>query len=816
MLLGAAALCVATITGASCAVAGAVANSNDRTTYGDPGILEMPSARMDPDGTIFFTVGAVQGAQRFNFSFQALPWLQASFRYSHLASIGGIKNEFDRSFGIKVRLVQESSLMPDISLGIRDILGTGIYSSEYLTATKQFSTVEFTAGLGWGRLSDDATIPNVFAVVFPSFKDRRPFGATGAVNFGEFFHGPDTGVFAGAIWHTPIDNLNVLAEFSTDKYRGEQGAGTIKIRSPVNLGLSYRFFDSAAVSLGWLYGTTYGATFTLSADPTIPLSVQRLAPELPPPNIRSPQQQVASLTELLGKNVRTTSGPWVTLPSATIDRDNSTISSALMSIGLHVRDVELAGRTLLVNADLASAPKSQCDGYARLVANLEVRVDTIALSDLDGASGQVTFCNVVQASETSQAASPAGNAEIDETSDAEMKIRRDVAAQSIRIEALAIQQSVIWLFMNNYHYRSEDEAAGRIARILMADAPSTVEIMHIVSVKNGIPMRDFQISRNALERSATVEGGSAELGNSIALLAPPLSNPVLDRAFEDSYPRFSWNLGPGLREGLFDPDQPLEVQIYASLEAAMQLTPNITLDARLEANIYNNFNLSRPSNSLLPHVRSDIISYLRDGSDGVTKLDFVYRTRLARDVTFEARAGYLEQMFAGAGAQALWRPDGGRIALGVDVYQVWQRDFDELYGLQKYHILTGHVSVYYNSPWYGLNFAVHGGRYLAGDYGATFEVTRRFSTGVEIGAFATFTNVPFSKFGEGSFDKGLIIHIPLEWSLPFPSQSSIDFLLRSLTRDGGQRLDSDDSLIKETDSTSFAEDSSHLDDIVSP
>jgi len=89
-------------------------------------------------------------------------------------------------------------------------------------------------------------------------------------------------------------------------------------------------------------------------------------------------------------------------------------------------------------------------------------------------------------------------------------------------------------------------------------------------------------------------------------------------------------------------------------------------------------------------------------------------------------------------------------------------------------------------------------------------------TGVEIGAFATFTNVPFAKFGEGSFDKGVIIRIPLEWALPFNSQSTYSLDLRPLTRDGGQRLVDDNSLYDETRRTSYGEIYNHIDDIGYP
>ena len=80
-----------------------------RTTYGDLGLLDMPSARMAPDGEIAVTVGSLQGSQRYNFSFQAFPWLEGSFRYSHIANFSapGVPpgfSLFDRSLGLKMRL----------------------------------------------------------------------------------------------------------------------------------------------------------------------------------------------------------------------------------------------------------------------------------------------------------------------------------------------------------------------------------------------------------------------------------------------------------------------------------------------------------------------------------------------------------------------------------------------------------------------------------------------------------------------------------------------------------------------------------------
>ena len=120
-------------------------------------------------------------------------------------------------------------------------------------------------------------------------------------------------------------------------------------------------------------------------------------------------------------------------------------------------------------------------------------------------------------------------------------------------------------------------------------------------------------------------------------------------------------------------------------------------------------------------------------------------------------------------------------------------------------MLTGHATLYYESPWYGLNFQVTAGQYLAGDRGVTFQLSRRFSTGVEIGVFATRTNVSAAQFGEGSYDKGFIIRIPLEWTLPINTQNELYTVIRPLQRDGGQRLDGDAVLYDKLRRTSYGD-----------
>ena len=144
-------------------------------------------------------------------------------------------------------------------------------------------------------------------------------------------------------------------------------------------------------------------------------------------------------------------------------------------------------------------------------------------------------------------------------------------------------------------------------------------------------------------------------------------------------------------------------------------------------------------------------------------------------------------MFGGVSAEVLWQPVDSRMALGVEANYVAQRDFDMLLGFQDYQVATGHASLYYAFD-NGFQAQVDVGRYLAGDWGASFALDREFANGWKVGAYFTLTDIPFEDYGEGSFDKGIRLSIPLDFLIGQPTRTEASTVLRSLTRDGGSRL----------------------------
>ena len=801
------------------------------TTYGGIGMIEMPSARMVPDGQLSASFSFSNKIQKYNLNFQALPWLNTSFRYSilHTSKLDSSNSQYyDRSFGVKIRLSKEGIYRPEISLGVRDIIGSGIYSSEYIVATKRiFRNFDVSLGLGWGRLATADGISNPFKYILKSFSVRSNYAVAGGFNTNVFFHGPNAGIFGGVAWKTPIPHLSLTTEYSSDRYVLESSHDFIRPKIQVNFGAQYQLSDTVQIGAEWLYGESAGLTLTFTGDPTKPIYKSTLAPRPIPRSIRSPEQQLEGLKELMKplQAAEYNSHSKGSLPSMNL----ATFTAAIFRRPNNVRGIEIHGADLEVSTK-GLANEKMCRWYAQAVSGALRGIDEVtihstrkstlrcavpgaAMHQWDSTAG-ITIAPVLVTDTTGLAKgnsrTHATNKTIDDA------IHRDASDQLLFIDKVEIKNGVATVYYENGAYESAADAAGRLIRVLMKDTPSNVEDFRMISMVDGLPAQEYDVLRSPMERAIEQSGGIAEINEAVNIHHPPMHPQVLEQADDKAYPRFVWSLSPSLKESFFNPQNPLRAGLFASLGGEFRLTPQLAITASTSASIWNNLVSGRPDNSLLPHVRSDFEKYYRYGANGISSLMMSYRWRITPDITALVKGGYLESMYGGFGGEVLWHPETSRFAVGVDLYQVWKRNFDRLFGFQKYHVLTGHLSLYYQSPWHNLDFKLMYGRYLARDHGFTLEIFRRFSTGVEVGAFMTLTNVSAAQFGEGSFDKGFIVRIPFDWLLPIPSQSEYSIDLRPVTRDGGQRLSGDTVLYNVLQRESYGHISNQLGLLANP
>jgi membrane-associated phospholipid phosphatase len=153
--------------------------------------------------------------------------------------------------------------------------------------------------------------------------------------------------------------------------------------------------------------------------------------------------------------------------------------------------------------------------------------------------------------------------------------------------------------------------------------------------------------------------------------------------------------------------------------------------------------------------------------------------------------GYIEQAYGGIEGQWLYVERGAPWAFDVSVDAVQKRDFDGGFGFQDYQTVTALAALHYKLP-YQSTFTMRAGRFLARDWGARFEVKRRFRIGMELGAWYTLTNavdtgIPDEK---NYRDKGVFVSIPFDALLANDTKVTTGFSLQPWTRDVGAMVKS--------------------------
>ena len=659
------------------------AHSSD---FGNLGLIKTPSARLSPDSTLSATLSFDEVADIYNVSYQATPWLEATFRYSIFNPRDldrSRDNNRDRSYGVKVRLIEEGFRVPQVAVGVRDLLGTGVWEGEYIVASKAHGSFDASLGMGWGRLGSKGGVSNPLGIFGNGF-DRRPTGNTGGEFGGEsrgasFFRG-DVGFFGGFSYQIPQKPIKLLVEYSSDVYAREVGLRTLDGPSPWNFGVQWAPVANVAVTASWVRGDSLGINFSSK------INTKANPPKKPGARFYSSAEPRA-------------------LSKAPENLDLSSWYNRLLY------DVERSGLRLH-SATLRPGSRT---------AQLELSNDSYAL-----------------------------------TGDA---VQRALLLAEIHLPARVSSLDVL-LRENGYIAPTLEYRLKRIT----ADSRQ----------RNGRGVRSRSVAEEGSSRIHVLEGRTiAETTN----------------ATDYGYPKLNFGADLATRVQLMDPDAPLRGQVYAKLSARASLADNLDVWAIYAQDIYNDFSTDRVSNSRIQRVRSDVNRYLTEGQSGIDQLYVEYHKSATPSLHYRAYAGILEAMYGGAGVEVLYAPFKSRIAVGATVNVLRQRGFEKNFEFLDYKTVTGYLSLFYATPFYNVDAAVHAGRYLGKDRGYTFEARRTFDSGFSLGGFFTRTNVSAEDFGEGSFDKGLFFRIPFNGLLPGNSRSSYTTILRPLERDGGRRLE---------------------------
>lgn len=646
-----------------------------QTDFGGAGLLQMPSARMADTGEFSANYRDNDQYRRWSISIQPYDWLETTVRYTDVRTkkyspypgFSGNQTYKDKGIDFKLRLWQEGMWLPQVSTGVRDIAGTGLFDGEYLVASKRWGDLDFTLGMGWGNLGERRNISNLFCSVSDGWceRDSSYSGRGGKFEVNKLFHGP-AALYGGVEYQTPWQPLRLKLEYDGNDYRHEF-AGNIKANSPLNVGAVYRVTDMVDTQVSYERGNTlmWGVTLRTNFN-----SMRNL-------QLDQPREKVQ-----------------------------------------------------------AAAANMQKTDWQQVASHLE---------------SNAGWTNPAIYSDDGQ------------------------------VHVLAEQKK----------YRDSDEANARAAAIVANATPATIKTLTITRTREQMPISEQKIDLQVVrENSDRPLGQEAPLQS--AATTPTLPQGVMQRAGDRQ--RFNWSWSPHLSQSFGGPESFYMYQVSLAGNADLALTNHLWTSAGVNLNIVNNydkFNYTTPPSdtNALPRVRTWIREYVRSSDVILSNLQLTEMDKLSDSVYWQAYGGYLEMMYAGIGSEVLYRPFGKSWAIGMDANYVRQRDWNNTMQLADYKVGTGHVTGYWNLPYIDntlLKLSV--GRYLAKDIGATIDLSRKFASGVSVGAFATLTNVSADEYGEGSFTKGFYINIPFDLLLVRPTTGIGSVGWVPLTRDGGQML----------------------------
>lgn len=681
--------------------------------FGGVGLIQTPTARFSPDGQLSFAGNRVAPYERYAVTFQAMPWLETTLRYSSIGNrlysevpeFSGNQSDKDRGLDFKLKLLAESAWRPAVVVGARDFLGTGLFQAEYVAASKQVGPFDLSFGIGWGLLGTRGHIANPLGLLSGSYRNRGGAVAGGGTLNNYYFKGDRVSLFGGVRYDTPIRGLTALVEYDPNDYQSEARGNRFAVSSPINVGLSYQMRSWLQLGASFERGNRVGLRFSMSTNVHNKPAIAKIDPPAPPmPRAGAPLATAAT-------------------PVAAAEQGVPTVPTSTSALGVALEGAMANQGAVLVAAELRGAD-----------ATLYVI--------------QTRFIDMAQ-------------------------------------------------------------GLGRLSRAAFSVLPLSYASIDVVFVEGGIRTTSVKVYRHLLAEAVNPGAGSSEVLWVKTEFAPP---PRLPDDNELSYrgsvlttpPRLFWGINPGLRNTLGRPEQFILYQAFVRIAGSMEVKPGITVTGSVTVNLSDNFDQLRiRSDSQLQHVRSDIDQYLKQGRTAVASLQTDYMFNITPSLFGHVYGGLLEEMFGGVGGEVLWRPYDANWTLGADLSWVKQRSFKGRFGFQNYSTFTGFVTGSYRFSGPQITTTVRLGRYLAKDVGGTFEVSRRFRSGATVGAFATFTDVGAAEFGEGRFDKGLYITIPLDLLFNRHVRSGVGVAWHPLIRDGGQQLVIRQPLLAVTEATTY-------------
>ncbi len=244
--------------------------------HGEIGLINIPSSRILKEGNLKLHLVNSEPINSLFISANPFDWMEVSLRYSDINtakyskfySFSGDQTYKDKSFNLKIKLIEETERFPELSIGFRDFIGTGKFTGEYIVSSKKIGDFDFTVGLGWGNLSDNSGIKNPFLDFDESYSYRpRNFGMGGNLKFERWFRGPKASAFYGFSYLNKYSGLRFKMDYDKSNPFGlkKDSDYSFGLSIPASSYIDVNLFKHRGVDLG--FGISYKANYSENIIP---------------------------------------------------------------------------------------------------------------------------------------------------------------------------------------------------------------------------------------------------------------------------------------------------------------------------------------------------------------------------------------------------------------------------------------------------------------------------------------------------------------------------------------------------------------------
>jgi len=337
----------------------------------------------------------------------------------------------------------------------------------------------------------------------------------------------------------------------------------------------------------------------------------------------------------------------------------------------------------------------------------------------------------------------------------------------------------------NDKYLSNQKAVGRGLRILLFHSPGEMKKLTVILKRRRMAILSISVKPDHLEKYLLGKIPEKIFRKLIEVKTVSAGSVTEQEGFVKAGDKekvdFQFGIKPDIDFYLNDPSGVFKSRVGIQPFMIASLWEGASGLASYKIPFYSNIS----SSNIPPEdaVRSDSFLYLdRDYSFDRLMLD--QAVRLSERTFGRLTGGYLEYMYAGVGGEILTFLGEGNLALGIEGDWVRKREPGTQLALMDFDSYTLLGNAYYTIP--GIDTTLHAqyGRFLAGDIGWRFEVSRKYNTGAILGFWYSYTDTDdLVGFNKGYHDKGVFLSLPAQMFLNRETRMRYDYYIAPWTRD---------------------------------